>query len=352
MILQKKTASTLMLLSLAFTFASCEMMDNAKTAAENSGKAAKNSGIAAKAAGDSREEIANSRLMARSGAASASRREALEGIIAMDSMSMKITEASKYVKAFEFQLWTGQRYDTQAYKERMYEDAMSELFRSVEELYGKQIAGAELSPFKALNGAKNKNMNVYALAVSMHGVHQVQTVATTNNSNSSEESIYDIIKNSLKSIKDIETGVKEFSTLKEHEVVVYNYKEEALALIQARYNMLLTMNLAKVSELKKSAVSGLSLLYFRKTFESKITNLNLGEQKEANKYLDAAVKVKTFMSEIGEVMITNDKVAKLYSKMRIANEDSTMIYDVTTMEQRERNANLEEHKSLLDKLGL
>jgi hypothetical protein len=345
MTLQNKTASTLMLLSFAFTFASCEMMDNAKSASVNSGKAAK-------AASDSREEIANSRLMARSGAASASRREALEGIMAMDTISMKITEASKYVKAFEFQLWTGQRYDTQSLKERMYEDAMSELFRSVEELYGKPISGAELSPFKALSGAKSKNMNVYALAVSMHGIHHVQEVNTTNKAYSGEVSIYSIIKDSLKSIKNIENGSKAFSTLKEHEVVVYNYKEEALALIQARYNMLLTMNLAKVSELKKSTVSGLSLLYFKKTFESKIKNLNLGEQKEANKYLDAAVKVKRFLSDIGEMVITNDKVAKLYSKMRISNDDTTILYDVTTMEQRQRNSNINEHKNLLVELGL
>jgi hypothetical protein len=345
MALKNKTASTFMLLSFAFTIASCEMADNAS-------KAAKNSGRAADSAVSTGEEVANSRIMVRSGATSTSRREALEGIMAMDTISMKITEASKYVKAFEFQFWTGQRYDTQPLKERMYEDAMSEFFRSIEELYGKPIAGAKLSPFKAFSGAKSKNINIYALAVSMHGIHHVQEVSTINKGYKGEVSIYSLIKDSLKSIKNIENGSKAFSSLKEHEVVVYNYKEEALALIQARYNMLLTMNLAKVSELKKSTVSGLSLLYFRKTFESKITNLNLGEQKEANKYLDAAVKVKTFMSEIGEVMITNDKVAKLYSKMRIANEDSTMIYDVTTMEQRERNATLEEHKSLLDKLGL
>ncbi len=345
MMFKNKTASALILMSLALTLPSCEMADNAAKASENSGKAAK-------AASDSREEIANSRLMARSGAASASRREALEGIMAMDSISMKITEASKYVKSFEFQLWTGQRYDTQAYKESMYEDAMSELFRSVEELYGKPIAGQELSPFKAFSGAKNNNMNVYALAVSMHGVHQVQGVSTTNKAYKGEDSIYDIIKNSLRSIKKVENGTESFSSLKEHEIVVYNYKEEALALIQARYNMLLTMNLAKVSDLKKSTVSGLSLLYFKKSFDSKITNINLGEQKEANKYLDAALKVQDFMQEIGERTIVNDKIAKIYSKMRISQTDSVIISDITTMEQRQSNSNVDEHKSLLDKLGL
>lgn len=343
--LKKKSVSLLMVISLAFTLTSCDMADNAEKASENSGKAAK-------AAGDSREEIANSRLMSRSAGASASRRKALDGVMKMSSISMKVTEASKYVKAFEFQLWTGQRYDTKALRDRMYEDAMSELFRSIEELYGKPIAGESLSPFKAKRKAKNRNMNVYALAVSMHGVHHLQDISTTNKNYSGKDSIYSIIKSSLKSIAKVESGEQTFAALKDHEVVVYNYKQEALALIQARYNMLLTMNIAKVSELKKSTLSGLKLIYTKRSFKSKITTLNLGEQAEANKYLNTALKVKTFMNEINEAMIINSKLAKLYSKMRINESEDDESILTKSSEKQQSYKNISEHKRLLEKLEL
>lgn len=342
-----KTLLSLSFCATTLLFSSCEIADNAK-------KATKNSGAAAKAAGDSREEIAQSRLLGRSGGSSASRREAIKSLMEMNTFPMKVTEASKYVKAFEFQLWTGQKYETQAYKDRLYEDAMSELFRSIEELYGKPIAGQKLSPFKALPKAKNRNLNIYALAVAMHGTHQYQEVETRNKKNIEKESIYDVLKRSLTKVIEVENGEKAYSSLKRYEEVVYNYKNEAIELINARYNMLLTMNMSKVSELKKNTLVGLNLLYFKKSFKSKFQQLNIGEQEETNKYLDAANKVKKFMNSIGEVLKVHPKISKLYTIMQIDDVEDSEIQanSILTLDMKTKSENLSEHKRLMGELTL
>lgn len=314
----KKRISTILATGLTLmSLASCSKLDDT---AKNAKMATANSGRAADAAGASREEIANSRMMQRSGNTSASRRESLDAIMKMKTLPMKITNASKYVKAFEFQLWTGQKYDTQEYLDQLHEDAMEEFFRSLYELNGdKSIANSKLSPFKLLGKGKARSNNIYAISLAMHGVHNVQEKVTQDKRKQLADttSVYGLIQEGLRKAELVEAGKLNMSDLKEYEQTVYDYREDARALIQVRYNAMLTLAIARLSNIKDSKIKGLANIYLGlpKAFKSRFSELNIGQQYQTNVYLDAAIKVKKYMEEINMSPELIKPLKKLYGKM-------------------------------------
>jgi hypothetical protein len=337
---KSKLSWLLLTLSLA-NFTSCskiqEMGDNAKVASDNSGKAAT-------AAGESREEIAAGRLMTRSGSTSQSRRESFLSMLEMDTLAMKITEASKYVKGFEFQLWTGQKYDTKDYLDVLYEDALQEFFRSLYEANGdKSLAKSDFSPFKLIGkGSKERTANIYALALAMHGEHNVQKYVIVPNKEELDDttSIYTLIRDTLVKIRLVEQGKRSFAELKPFELAVYDYREDAIALMQARYNALLTLAVARLSPLKDGKVEALNTLYLKRSFNSRFLQLNLGQQYQTNVYLDAAVKVKRLLKEVGVEAEIIKPLDKLYKKMILPTGHDDQIATSQSISKEEFNNHL------------
>ena len=310
------------ILLLATTIISCSkiqgMSDNAEEASENSGKAAE-------AASESREEIAYSRLMARAGATSTARRDALSAMEDMETFHTKATEASKYVKAFEFQLWTGQRYDSSKYLLALYEDAMREFFRSLYEV------NDDISITQTKNSIFNMNnkheLNVAAIAIAMHGENNVQKYVTveTKSAKGETESIYSVIKKALIEIHKVENGVKDFSELEEYQKIVFNYKDEAMELIQTRLNTFLSLAIVKLSPIKDSFWSGVTTKVFGKNYKSRFAKMNLGEKYQVNQYFYAAEKVKIFLDQIGVPLKINDDVNSVFENMLISDNTVTSL---------------------------
>lgn len=316
----KKSLSSLLVVGMTLgSLVSCSKMDDA----------AKNAKKAGTAAGESREEIARGRMMTRSGSASASRREALDSLMKMKTLAMKITEASKYSKAFEFQLWSGQRYDTKEYLDQLHEDAMEEFFRSLYELNGdKSIASSDLSPFKIMGKGKKHSLNIYAISLAAHGVHNVQEkVTVAKNLLPDTTSVYGLIKEGLRKSELVEAGKMNLGDLADYEKTVYDYRDDAKALIQVRYNAMLTLAIARLSNIKDSKVKGLANIYLGlpRSFNSRFSELNIGQQYQTNIYLDAAIKVKNYMTEIGMQPELIKPIKKLYGKMIL--EDANVAND-------------------------
>ncbi|MBD66652.1 MAG: hypothetical protein CME62_15695 [Halobacteriovoraceae bacterium] len=312
----KPSLSLVLMLVSTFYFASCSKIEDMS---DNAVKASENSGRAADAAQESREEIAVGRMMSRSASASDSRRKALKAIPEQISFENKVTEASKYVKAFEFQVWTGQRYDSLAFLKQLYEDAMNEFFRGLVELNsGNELAQTGQSPFRLRSGSKNRDLNIFAVAVALHGEHILQEhVIAAKEEKSELISMYDLLKKALRSVQKVEMGEMYFQDLEEYEKVVYEYREQALDLLQARITMLLTMNLVKVSEIKNSKMEAILLKTpFKRSFYSQYPNKNLAQKYKLNEYLDAALKVKDFLQEIGIEPVIISDLRNYYGKMR------------------------------------
>ncbi len=288
-----------------------EMNKNAEAAKDNSG-------LAAHAAQESREEIANSRMISRASGASDSRRKALNSISKMTSFSAKVVEANKFVQGFEFQYWTGQRYDTLKYLHTLYTDAMREFFASLAELNNDHpITNSNLNVLSFWPNTREKNKNIAALAVAMHKASNVQTLVTVprEDSQSKPLSIYELIKQALKNIKLVEMGTVHYSDLLEHEQIVYNYKNEALAMIQIRLNMYLTMALFESTNVQHLMKENPFFKINSDTYYSNFEELNLGKQSRINTYLSASLEVKMFLDELGEEVVYNDDLKNLYTRL-------------------------------------
>ncbi len=311
-----KFSKEFLILVLATGLTSCsklkDMSDNAEAAKDNSGRAAD-------AAQESREEIANGRLLTRSGGASLARREALEALKKWESFEMKVTEGSKFVKALEFQTWTGQKYDDESYLESLRVDGVREFFRATYELNGGEETTLEdLSPFQLKEKNKAQNLSVLALAVAMHGIHNYQEHVSSKDDEAI--SLYELLKRSLREIKKVEEGTIGYDDLKPHQQIVYEYKNVAIAMTKARLNMFMTMSLIKTTNLNDKGLIGLGALLKTKKMgklEAKFLKLHLGQQNAANKYLDAAIKVKVFLEEIGESTELFEDLVKLYGKVEL-----------------------------------
>ena len=301
-----------LLLCLSMNYIGCsklkDMQENAKAASDNSGDAAE-------AASESREEIAYGRIMGRSGESSKARRDALSSLMDMKSFEMKATEASKYLKSFEFQLWTGQRYDTSKYLNALKKDALEEFFRSLVEINGdNDVATTDFNPVKK----KDLQLNVLAISVALHSVHTVQEHITTDHKKTLEnaESMYSLIKRSLLSAQKVQRGTMDFEDLKSYERVVFKYKKEALKILQGRIDMLIMMALCKISPIKDSMYQGFKLVYLGRPFNSRYINLELGLQATINKYIEKAKATSDFLRSIGNAGKVSKSVETILTKMK------------------------------------
>ncbi|MEO0336341.1 MAG: hypothetical protein AAF202_08095 [Pseudomonadota bacterium] len=265
-----------------------DMQDNAKAASDNSGKAAD-------AAEESREEIANARILGRAGEASQARREAVASLMSAQSFEHKATEASKYVKAFEYQMFTGQRYDTESTYEIMLKDTMEEFFRSLVELNGDQsIVEYDFSPFSPFADTRSQELNVYAVAAALHKVHHYRESVGKE----PPASLFDVLSTALSEISKVEAGQMSVDDLKSHQVVVYRNYEEAIALMQARMNMIMIVALGKFSDRldKTSTLIGAKIgLSQEASYEVGFMDLNRAQK-------DYILLVLDYASETAEVL--------------------------------------------------
>lgn len=331
-------------LVLILTVSSCGKLDKMS---ENATAASENSGRAADAASESREEIAYSRMMGRSGATSAQRREALEGVLSMKTFEMKVTEAAKYLAAFEYQLWTAQKYDSGKYLDALKTDAVNEFFRSLSELYADaSIVDAEITPLRMNETQRDLDMNILSMAVALHKVHNVQELVTKDQRGQLQEaeSMLSILRSSLERIHLVKNEELAFDQLKEHEKAVYNYRKESLRLLQGRIDMFLSMTLSKVSPIKDGTTRAAKLTYLDRSFQSRYAQLELGRQVEVNKYVREAAKAATFLDSIGEKVVIDKSVNALMLKMRFPNFASTNKSNEATHSQKN-------HQEFVKELG-
>ncbi len=232
------------LLMLSLSMGACGAISDMK---KNAKSASKNSDRAADAAEASREEIANSRLLSRSASASKSRRDALAALIAAQSFELKVTEAAKFLKAFEYQLVTWQRYDTPEYYQELLTEGFNEFFRSLKEVNNDTLISSDVpSPISVSSDNRQTALSVYAIAAALHESHIYSKASTAGKSpGNNPQSILNLIFKTLKKINSFEDGNIEYSSFKSYEKVIYQNKDEALALLNYRLDMLLLIVLRK-----------------------------------------------------------------------------------------------------------
>lgn len=318
----KRLLSFIVLCSMLFT--SCEMMENAK-------QASKNSGNAAAAASDSVGILKRSVVMTRPGAAKEARAKALERLEDAKSIEGKVVEAATFFKAFEYQLWLGKHFDSDTYLQSLYEDAMNELYRQLKEVNGdKKISKTNPTAFRINPWRKKRDANILGLSLGMHKVHGLQITVRpidyelqdgtifTFNDESMGVSVLDLIKEALIKIDMYENGQIAYGELMPYQVVVYENIEEFVTLLNVRYNMILTLALAELTEVEENSFTALTAMILPtswKKIESEYMDINEAKRRKANKYLEEAFKLKDFMQNVGAIPYMYNDIQNIFKKI-------------------------------------
>ncbi|MCB9091298.1 MAG: hypothetical protein H6621_10340 [Halobacteriovoraceae bacterium] len=325
--------------------------DNSGRAADSAEESAVNSGRAAEAAEQSREEIAEARMMSRKGESSMSRDEYFSRLKSDEettTFAHKVAMAAKYYKAFEFQVWTGQRYDTIEYREKLFKDAINEYFRKIQDLTeGKNLADYNASPLGL--GDKNNANAIMALAVAMHEKNGLQDYVLANTQKDVEIlSFYKLMEKASLRVADVEKEEIYFKDLKEYEEDASYYRDEFVELVNLRYNMLLIMGLTKISGMGESLAGMVTFLKMGiSKWETRFTTLDLGQRNKVNLWLENSLKAKDLLERLGvEPRMYSDVKKRLQNMTRPAEHTLTHYFQ----SHRENEAQYAYFIEQLDKL--
>lgn len=234
----------------------------------------------------------------------------------------KLTEAVAYHHGFEFHLWNNgnTKEDTPAFREELMETAVDEYFRSIQRFMDEAKNPAEVSPTNEDNWASN----LMALAVTMHEIHHHQETLTHDHPNIAKHSMYSMVKDALRLQQKINRGEMTRDELNSWQNALLFWHDEAINMLRYRYNMLMTMTLVKVSDVRKKprfgwfGIAGLYIkakhVYFK--WDSKFHTLVESRQAKINDFVEEAIKTREFLTEIGAKVELDSKVKKALSKMQ------------------------------------
>lgn len=250
------------------------------------------------------------------------RNRSFESMNQSDVFEDKLTDAAAYHQGFEYHLWNNgaTKEDTLKFREVLLETAVKEYFRKLQRYMDEAKDPSEVSPTNEDNWAQN----LMVLAVTMHEVHHHQANLVHEHPELDEHSMLSIVKEGLKLQQKISNGEMERSELKDYQNALLEWHEEAINLLRYRYNILMTMTLVKVSEVKKKpslGLFGLSGLYIKAKhiyfkWDSKFHTLVESKQAMVNDFINEAINTRDFLNEIGIEVSLDKKVRKAFSKMQ------------------------------------
>lgn len=231
----------------------------------------------------------------------------------------KLSYAAKFHKAFEYQLWNGESFDTESYREELLDDAISEYFRQNLEIYNnlkesKNIFGKSklerMSPLKT-STKRNYEAAFYAIATTMHMNNHHQEFVAHNGKEFEITSIYDIIVTALKKERNGENMPAYME-----KVITGKNKELSLALLNARFNFLVALAVSDMTTQENMNVANKTQAFLFKLSGGKVGKIELSSifetsntvtQKQINEYLLAAIKTRTIIKDILDLDVKMDK---------------------------------------------
>lgn len=222
----------------------------------------------------------------------------------------KLSYASKFYKAFEYQLWNNQDFDSLAYREELLSEALQEFFRQTLEVYHylkekKNILGVSrlkrMSPLK-IGKSRNDEAAFYALATTMHMNNHHQEFVREQGHQIEILSLYDVITTALKKENRGE-NMPRYMEL----VITGENKELSIELLKARFNFLVALAVSDMTTKKNMKVDKkLKAILFKisagKLGKIELQNLfesaNTVTQQQINSYLLAALQTRDILNEL------------------------------------------------------
>lgn len=251
----------------------------------------------------------------------------------------KIADACIFFKAFEYQLMTDEEvlYDHQM-KSLLYEDAANEFTKRIGGI-ADQIKANKLNPTD--ESLENEEQVYYAFALALHMNHHYQDIVVSRLSNLQTNSMNDIVKASL-----LKSSRRE--ALETHEGIIVNGENEQVMidLLKARVDILSALALKNLTNKKEMSLvqKGKGLLF--KISAGHFGSIDLPETYDkandstkewTEKYLDAALKTKKFLQEIGVEKKLEKTLRSAFKDIDLNEKNSGEKKDETKAEKKRKD---------------
>lgn len=243
----------------------------------------------------------------RQGDSSTARRAAFESLIKARSHEKKLSEASLYFAAFEYQIYNGMGLDAEdGRRDKLVLGGIQQFFKDVYEVYNYE---PDVNPLAdpTLGESANLEASFNALAAALHKDNPKQKEALialkAKGSKEIEELHFlKIIKAALSQKKDLEEGRVTLAAMSDIHREVLNNEPLAIKLLQARWSFLLVSALDKNVQFKKGGgfykylVSGWKLVT---KWDLDFSKLNKSQIEEQHLYIKKAFETRDYLQQLG-----------------------------------------------------
>lgn len=261
-------------------------------------------------------------LQLRQGDSLSIRREQIHAMETSKTLSKKIAEAGSYFMAFEFQLKTASddknapKGDTPESRAVLYQKAAGEFFRTAKEYLRPDSATAPGSD-------DPDQMNLYALALAMHQINPNQE-ALAGEQNFKPVSMLSLVTHALSLRQPLQQGKAKLSDLPAYVTEVLNNDEEAIYLLQLRYNVFSSLVLPEIAPIEQGSgpVNSMKELILKLKMASQqwkpdFSRLNHVEIYSLSQFLKASLAMRGFMKSIGVKPMLDAKLEAIIKNAQI-----------------------------------
>ncbi len=256
------------------------------------------------------------------------RKEAMEVFTNNPSIAHKLSAAATYVRAFEFQSWNGDAFDTAENREELFKDALEQFFEEIQQFFG-----TEVLPMS------NSQKVIYAIAANLHRLDPIQGKGAAK-VNDHAVSMLDLIEQGLRAKPAVNSGALHGKAIKESVAIVLQNEKYAVQLIKARQNFLLLLAFSKMIGLREGPLGVLDGLIYEngnKKIYGNLENQNRAEISAYNKFIRSSLRSRRILLELGEDASLEGNLIKLdlreiYSKIQPLAHNST--YNTLSLAQK------------------
>jgi hypothetical protein len=225
-------------------------------------------------------------------------------------MPKKLAVSVKYYWSFEFQLWSMIGLDDEARREELASSAAREFIREIHELVPAD------DTFISPTSKDNNEQDFLALATTLHEVNDKQKNRVDKASIQRFSMLY-LIERALDQKTQIDEGKITMAQLAPSSYDLLGFESKLVQLLQARHNFLMTMWLAKASDIDKSFWKKINLGLLGSSWDFDLSKFNDVEVSEMKKYLKAAKEARDILTRNGHEVVVDETVLKVSRNVRM-----------------------------------
>lgn len=276
--------------------ATVEMSETTKRMEEKTGELDKKSG----SLDDKTAELYDA---LRQGNAALLRKEFLQQMNESKEMAKKLSLGVKYFWAYEFQLWSMQGLDNDHRREELASSAAREFIREIHEY-------APTEEFISPTSDNNTDMNFLALVTTLHEVNNKQK-SRVDPKGIEHMSMLSLIERALKQKTDLDAGRISINDLKPASYDLLAFENKLIQILQARQNFILTMLVAKASNIDKDLKTKIKLGLLGMKWSLDLGRYNDVEINEMTRYLKAVLDTRAILRNAGHAIVVDETIQKV-----------------------------------------